>query len=228
MNIFRSYSNFKFNRIEKQIYQNLFQAMKIISQVTLFFLCLSSPLYSKSRLGEYFLGFGAFRAGGGDVVEVKGDSLNLSANSPASDFADFALSFNYGNLEVNATEHSLWSLNLNYVMHFNDIHTSAAMFNPYAGIGLGYMNDASGMILGDDGMTWALQLGSEVAFTESLSMNFGSSFFGLWKDLAQTEFSAGLGVTWWINETHGMAIDYDYTFGDKIDYLSLSYLYSWR
>ena len=36
------------------------------------------------------------------------------------------------------------------------------MFNPYAGIGLDSMNDASGMILGDDGMTWALQLGSEV------------------------------------------------------------------
>lgn len=228
MNILHSYSRFSFNRIEKQIHQNLFQAMKIISQVTVFFLCLSSPLCGKSRLGEYFLGFGIFRAGGGDVVDVKGDSLNLSANSPASDSADFALSFNYGNLEGNATEHSLWSLNLNYVMHFNDIHTSSAMFNPYAGIGLGYMNDASDMILGDDGMTWLFQGGSEVAFTDSLSLDVGGSFFGLWKDFAHTDFSIGFGVTWWINEVHGVAIDYDYTFNHEIDYLSLTYLYSWR
>ena len=44
LNIFRSYSNFKFNRIVKQIYQNLFQAMKTISQVTVFFLCVFAPL----------------------------------------------------------------------------------------------------------------------------------------------------------------------------------------
>ena len=202
--------------------------MKIISQVTIFFLCLSSPLCGKSRLGEYFLGFGIFRAGGGDVFDVKGDSLNLSANSPASDSADFVLSFNYGKLEGNATKHSLWSLNLNYVMHFNDIHTSSAMFNPYAGIGLGYMNDASDMILGDDGMTWLFQGGSEVAFTDSLSLDVGGSFFGLWKDFAHTDFSIGFGITWWINEVHGVAIDYDYTFNHEIDYLTLTYLYSWR
>ena len=52
-----------------------------------------------------------------------------------------------------------------------------------------------------------------------------SEAFGLWKDF-YNDFSVG--VTWWINETHGVAIDYDYTFNHEIDYLSLNYFYSWR
>ena len=202
--------------------------MKIISRTFIFLLCVSLPLGAKSRLSEYFLGFGLFKAGGGDVTDLSGEGLSLSASSPASDSSDFALSFKYGNLEDNASKRSLWSFDLNYVLHFNDIHSAAALFNPYAGLGVGYLNDASDMVLGDDGMSWTLLGGTEVAFTEFLSLDLGGSFFGLWKDFSHTDFSVGVGVTWWINETHGVAIDYDYTFNHEIDYLSLNYFYSWR
>ena len=73
--------------------------MKILSVflASSFFFSLVS--FSKSRLGEYYFGFGYAMADGGKDLNADGDFLNLSANSPASDSADFNLFLSYGNVD---------------------------------------------------------------------------------------------------------------------------------
>ena len=65
---------------------------------------------AKSRLGEYYFGFGYAMADGGKGVNLEGDFLNLSANSLASDSTDFNLNFSYGNVDYNNSDESSWEL----------------------------------------------------------------------------------------------------------------------
>ena len=65
--------------------------MKSFALALISFLVLFNSAYSKSRLGEYYMGFGYAMADGGKNADIEGDFLSLSANSPASDSADFIL-----------------------------------------------------------------------------------------------------------------------------------------
>ena len=59
--------------------------MKILLTLLASLFVISSVSFSKSRLGEYYFGFGYAMADGGKGIDADGDFLNLSANSPASD-----------------------------------------------------------------------------------------------------------------------------------------------
>ena len=82
------------------------------------FLTVSS--FSKSRLGEYYFGFGYDMVDGGKTGGIDGNFLNLSANSPASNSADFNLHFSYGNVDSITTDDSSWELGLDYIYHYDD------------------------------------------------------------------------------------------------------------
>ena len=84
------------------------------------------------------------------------------------------------------------------------------------------------MLLADDGFSWNLQVGTELLFTEEISLAFGGKFFGLWSDFAETDFELGVDFVWWINDVHGVSLGYNHGLDGGIDVIGLKYLYSWR
>ena len=65
-------------------------------------------------------------------------------------------------------------------------------------------------------------------FTEEVSLSLGASYLGVWTDFSSTDLAFDLGLTWWINDVHGVALEYSYAFDSEVDYVGLKYLYSWQ
>ena len=202
--------------------------MKSCALILLFLTTIFTSAFSKSRFGEYYLGFGYAMADGGQGAGIDGDFLNLSANSPASDSTDFILQFNYGNVDFNNADDSSWELGLDYVFHYDDYVFQNGMFRPFAGLGLSYLDDGPKVRLNDDGFTWNFLAGTEILFTEYLSLSLGGKFKGLWSDFGENDFLFDFGFTWWINDIHGVALEYNHSFDQEVDFIGLKYLYSWQ
>ncbi len=188
----------------------------------------SFALTAKSRLGEYYLGFGYTMVDGGKSGNLEGDLFELTANSIASDSTDFILSFSYGNVENNTTDDSTFSIGLDYVYHYDDYVFQNGMFRPFVGLGLSYISDDMGVRLGDDGMTWSFLGGTEILFTDNFSFFLGGRFIGLWSDFGENDFYLNTAFTYWINDVHGIAIEYNRSFDQEVSFIGLKYFYSWQ
>lgn len=188
--------------------------------------------FSKSRLGEYYFGFGYAMADGGKGIDADGDFLNISANSPASDVADFNLYLSYGNVDYKQSSvdksGTSWELGLDFTYHYDEYVFQNGMFRPFAGVGLSYLSEDAKVRMGDDGFTWKFLAGTEILFTDYLSMSIGGSFKGLWSDFGENDFLLDLGLSWWITDVHGVALEYNHAFDQEADYIGLKYLYSWQ
>ena len=195
----------------------------IILSLSLF----SSLAYSKSRLGDYYLGFGYNNASGKKALELEGDFLNFSANNPASDSTDFLLQFNYGNVDSNGGDNTSWDIALDYIYHYDEYVFQNGMFRPFAGIGVSYLNDGAKIRMAEDGFTWKLLAGTEILFTEDFSMSLGGNFVGLWSDLNKNDFIVNVGLTWWVNEIHGVSLEYNHALDQEVNFIGFKYLYSW-
>ena len=194
-------------------------------------LCWVASLSGKSRLGEYYLGFGYSMADGDKQHQQdSGDVLSIMANSPATQSADWRLALEYGNYDLGsiAGDKTSWGLTLDYIMHYDDYVFQNGMFRPYFGIGLGYFSDGAEIHLDDDGFNWSLMVGSEMLFTDDLSMYFGGSFYGMWSDFGDNDWKWDVGFTWWINDIHGISIDYQRPAEKDMNFIGLKYLYSWQ
>ena len=191
-------------------------------------LVFSLGLNAKSRLGEYYLGFGYTIVDGGKGADLEGGLFDLSANSLASDSTDFILSLSYGEVESNATDDSTFSIGLDYVYHYDEYVFQNGMFRPFAGLGLSYVSDAMGARLGDDGMTWSFLGGTEILFTDNFSLLLGGRFIGLWSDFGENDFYLNAGFSYWINDVHGIALEYNRVIDRKVSFFGLKYLYSWQ
>ena len=202
--------------------------MKSSFFILLCLLFLTASSFSKSRLGEYYFGFGYDMVDGGKTGDIKGNFLNLSANSPASNSADFNLHFSYGNIDSNNTDDSSWELGLDYIYHYDDYVFQNGMFRPFAGLGVSYLGDTAKVRLPDDGFAWKFLAGTEILFTDYLSMSIGANFIGLWSNFGENDFTFDVGLTWWINDVHGVALDYNHAFDQEVDFIGLKYLYSWQ
>lgn len=202
--------------------------MKAILSLLLCFVFLTPLLYSKSRLGEYYYGFGYAMAEGGKSGSLKGDFLNLTLNSPASDSADFIIGFNYGNVDVDLKDDTSWGIGLDYLVQYNEYVYENGMFRPFAGIGISYLDDGAKIRFADDGLSWKLLAGTEILFSEYFSISIGANFIGLLADLGENEFTVDVGITWWINDVHGIALEYNHAFDQELDLIGLKYLYSWK
>ena len=202
--------------------------MKSLFLLLIPLLFLSTLLFSKSRLGEYYYGFGYSMIGGGKSTEVEGDALSLSLNSPASDIADFKIYLEYGTAEYGISEDSIWSLGVDYIYRFDNFADEGGMLRPFIGFGLGYFKDEASILLNNDGFSWNLIGGTEFMFTEEVSLSLGASYLGVWTDFSSTDLAFDLGLTWWINDIHGVALEYSYAFDSEVDYVGLKYLYSWQ
>lgn len=206
----------------------LIKVMKFCALISLFLTFTVSLSFSKSRLGEYYFGFGYAMADGGKGGGAEGDFLSLSANSPASDSADFVLHFNYGNVDLNNTDDSSWELGLDYIYHYDDYVFQNGMFRPFAGVGLSYLDDGAKVRMSEDGFTWNFLAGTEILFTDYFSISLGGKFKGLWSKFSENDFLFDLGLTWWINDVHGVALEYNHAFDQEVDFIGLKYLYSWQ
>ena len=197
----------------------------------LYFACISFLLSfatAKSKYGDYYLGFGVDFVEADDLASYDGEGLSLFVNSLASDEADFHFTFDYARLDGNSSKETVWNLGVDYIYHLDNFSGADGMIRPYVGAGLGYIDDSAAISLADDGFTWNLHAGTEILFTESISVALGAKFFGLWSDFAETDFDLGVDLVWWINDVHGVSLGYTHSFDREIDVIGLKYLYSWR
>ena len=85
--------------------------------------------------------------GGKSGANIEGNELNLSANSLASDFADFQIYLDYASVEYGKMDESLWSLGIDYISRFDELALADGMFRPFLGAGIGYMSDKTTTLL---------------------------------------------------------------------------------
>lgn len=203
--------------------------MKFICSIFLMLSVCSSVVYGKSRLGEYYYGFGySMLDGGKNGVDIEGDELSLSINSLASDFADFEIYLDYANVEMGVQDDTSWNLGIDYISRFDDLGVGGGMLRPFLGAGIGYLKDKAKARLTEDGLTWSIRGGTELMFTDELSLSLGGRLLGSWTDFGSTDFSFDLGFSWWIDDVHGLAFEYSHTTESEIDFIGLKYLYSWQ
>ena len=94
--------------------------MKILQNLALLFFLFAVTATAKSRLGEYFLGFGySIAESGSDDREA--DFLRLTAQAPNGSNSDIGVYLDYGTMEQNGSDASSWNLGLDYLAHFNGI-----------------------------------------------------------------------------------------------------------
>ena len=189
---------------------------------------LLSLANAKSKYGDYYLGFGLDFVEANDVASYDGESLSLFVNSLASDEADFHFTFDYGSLDGITSKETVWNFGVDYIYHIDNFSGADGMFRPYIGVGISYLDDSAAISLAEDGFTWNLQAGTEILFTEEISLALGAKFFGLWSDFAETDFDLGVDLIWWVNDVHGVSLGYSHSFDREIDVIGLKYLYSWR
>ena len=185
-------------------------------------------LQAKSKFGDYYLGFGLDFVEAKDTASYDGEGLSLFANSLASDVADFHFTFNYTGLDGDTSKETVWNLAADYIYHLDNFSGADGMIRPYVGIGIGYLDDSAGISLADDGFTWNLQFGTELLFTDEISLAIGGQFFGLWSEFTDTDFDLGFDLIWWINDVHGVSLGYSHALDRGIDVIGLNYLFSWR
>ena len=201
--------------------------MKNLIPLALLFVLFVTASSAKSRIGQYVLGFGYSMAESG-TDDREGDFLRITAQAPNSSNSDLGVYLDYGTMEQNGSDASSWNLGADYLFNFNGVGGRSARFTPFLGAGVGYLDEETPIRLGEDGFTWSLLVGSEIQFSNSLSLNLGGRFFGLWSEFGENEFTADASINWWFNAVHGVSFEYQRAFEAELNYFTLKYLYSWR
>ena len=201
--------------------------MKNLIPLALLSALLVTTSSAKSRIGQYILGFGYSMADSGSDNR-EGDFLRISAQAPNSSSTDLGVYLDYGTMKNNGQDASSWNLGADYLFNFDGVGGRSARFTPFLGAGIGYLDDEKPIRLGEDGFTWSLLIGSEIQFSNSLSLNLGGRFFGLWSEFGENEFTADASINWWFDAVHGVSFEYQRAFEAELNYFTLKYLYSWR
>ena len=195
-----------------------------IALISVLFVTASS---AKSRIGQYVLGFGYSMAESG-TDDREGDFLRITAQAPNSSNSDLGVYLDYGTMKRAGQDASSWNLGADYLFNFNGVGGRSARFTPFLGAGVGYLDEETPIRLGEDGFTWSLLIGSEIQFSNYLSLNLGGRFFGLWSEFGENEFTADASINWWFNAVHGVSFEYQRAFEAELNYFTVKYLYSWR
>jgi len=203
--------------------------MKSSLYLALLCITITTSLSAKARLGEYFLGFGYSMAdGSGGTDNREGDFLRITASSPNDANSDLSIYLDYGTMNFGGQDASSWNLGADYLAHFQGVGGRSLRLRPSLGAGVGFIDDERPIKLGDDGFTWSLLLGTELQFTNSLSLHLGGRFLGLWSEFGENEFTVDTGITWWFDAIHGVSLEYQRAFEAELHYFTLKYLYSWQ
>jgi len=201
--------------------------MKNLIPLALLFVLFVMASSAKSRIGQYVLGFGYSMAESG-ADDREGDFLRITAQAPNSSNSDLGVYLDYGTMKRAGQDASSWNLGADYLFNFNGVGGRSARFTPFLGAGVGYLDEETPIRLGEDGFTWSLLIGSEIQFSNYLSLNLGGRFFGLWSEFGENEFTADASINWWFNAVHGVSFEYQRAFEAELNYFTLKYLYSWR
>ena len=201
--------------------------MKVFTYLALANFLIATNLHAKSQIGEYFLGFGYALADGASD-DREGDFLRLTARSANGSNSDLGVYLDYGQMESVGQDAKSWNLGVDYLAIFNSSGGHSFRLTPYLGGGVGYLNEEHPIRLAKDGFTWSLLFGSELQFSNSLSLNVGGRFFGLWSEFGENEFTADASLIWWFNNIHGMSFEYQRAVEAELNYFTLKYLYSWQ
>lgn len=192
---------------------------------------LGGGLAAKSRIGEYYLGFGYSLVDGDQSLQsMQGDVLSIFGSSPQDTGADWRFHLNYGNYDFGPGkgDDSAWDIGIDYLLYYDGHVEQNGIFRPYLGLGVDYMSNARGLLLDDNGFNWNFTLGTELLFTDELSMYVGGSFYGMWSDFGENDWAWDVGLTWWINDVHGLSLDYQRPAEKDVNFIGLKYLYSWQ
>ena len=65
-------------------------------------------------------------------------------------------------------------------------------------------------------------------FTDELSVYLGGRLIGSWTDFSSNDFIFDLGFSWWIDDVHGVALEYSHTMENEVNFIGLKYIYSWQ
>jgi len=201
--------------------------MKNLIPIALISVLFVTASFAKSRIGQYVLGFGYSMAESG-TDDREGDFLRITAQAPNSSNSDLGVYLDYGTMKRAGQDASSWNLGADYLFNFNGVGGRSARFTPFLGAGVGYLDEETPIRLGEDGFTWSLLIGSEIQFSNYLSLNLGGRFFGLWSEFGENEFTADASINWWFNAVHGVSFEYQRAFEAELNYFTLKYLYSWR
>lgn len=200
--------------------------MKLIYLFVLFFL----PFFlsnGKSRIGEYYLGFGYGTVDDSDGL-FDGDSFNFFTNSLASDSVDLNFHYTYSGLDTNSSKETFWKLGIGMRYHFDHFYDNDGMFRPFLGAGLQYFDDSGSLLHEEDGFGWTVELGAELSFTQNVSFLFYSKLYGLWKDFRHNDFEINSELNWWLDEENAISIAYLRAIDAGSDSVFFKYMYSWR
>ena len=195
----------------------------------LIFLLSNSFLFlsGKSRIGEYYLGFGYGLIDESNKA-FEGDSINLFVNSPGSETVDFDLSYTYAGLETNSSRETYWRLGLNLRYHFDDFYDNQGMFRPFLGTGVQYLGDSQNLILKRKALAGRSKQARKSPLPRDLSFIFFAKLHGLWKDFSYNDFDLNSELTWWMDDEHAFALSYLHMVDANVDQFILKYMYSWK
>jgi hypothetical protein len=194
----------------------------------IFVLSCSQPLLAKSGLGEYYYGFGYSVVDGSGDLERKGNFLRLSAHGLNDSASDLSAYVDYGSVDSNGTDGTSWNLGVNYLVHYEDLTGPNSRLHPFVGLGFSYLDEETPIRLKEDGFLWSLFLGSELKITNSLSAFLGGTFYGLWSEFGTNDLTIDSGLTWWIDNEHGVLFEYAHSLDAKLNQFTIKYLYCWQ
>ena len=148
-------------------------------------LSFSINCWAKSKLGEYYYGFGYSLVETDKGKKQEGDFLRLSAYGPNDSESDLSVHLDYGSVESNASDVTSLGIGINYLVHFEDLTGSNSPIHPFIGIGISYLDEEAPILLAEDGFTWSMFVGSEFKINRSISAYLGGkisqpSFYLFW------------------------------------------------
>ena len=113
----------------------------------------------------------------GGADDREGDFLRLTAQAPNGSNTDVGVYLDYGTMKSGGQDASSWNVGADYLANFNSIGGYSAQLIPLFWSRTWIPDDEKPIRLGDDGFTWSLLVGSEIKFSNSLSLNLGWPIF---------------------------------------------------
>lgn len=199
-----------------------------IFALSIFSLTVACNLPAKSKLGEYYYGFGYSFIDDSSDLDRQGNFLRLRAHGPNNEESDLGVVLDYGTVDLNSSDGSSLNIGIDLMVHFEDLTGPNSRIHPFVGFGLSYLDEETPIRLAEDGFTWSLFFGSELKVNNSLSAFCGAKIFGLWSEFATNDITLDLGLTWWIDNEHGVIFEYANYLDAELNQFTIKYLYCWQ
>lgn len=200
-----------------------------MKNLSLLFALIPFIAFSKTRLEDYYFGFEIATVVSHDYID--GETFDLSTNIPLEN-SSVQLNLMFANTEASVlgvdVDMDGLEIGADYLYHFNNFNG----FIPFAGVGLNYTETTLGFggVTEDlDDVFWNIHLGLEFSVSDQFSILPRLRIHQGFDDITDgVEVEAGIALTYWINDSHGLSLNYANNYLGDVDFLGLQYLYSWE